>query len=402
MTSRLQDIATLFDGGRLTLARNLAGLRKNALAAAIGKSPTAVAAYENGAKRPAATTVAELSLALQVDPGFFLPRPGKANPAGTPPHFRSLRSTTQLARDQAHAYGQLVVDVAAGIERHVEFPERDLPAYPIAGEEPDHGAPEEAASCLRKDWNLPEGPVGHLVRLAENHGCLVVFTPRGTAKVDAYSFDTLQRPVVLLNPLKDDYFRQRFDVAHELGHLVMHLDAEPGGRVVENQANRFASELLMPADQIIDQLPPRADWKILQRLKQYWNVSLQALLFRARTLGVMGEVTYRNAVVSLSQKGWRRSEPGPMPILEQPSLLPGAAELLRRDAGVEAGDLSEECGSPIALFTTITSRFPQPEDNTNQVAADADQGRSEAKVISLLEHSGRPAVGSHPRSGQEG
>lgn len=401
MTNRLQDIATLFDGGRLTLARNLAGLRKNALAAAIGKSPTAVAAYENGAKRPAATTVAELSLALQVDPGFFLARPGGTNTAGTPPHFRSLRSTTQLARDQAHAYGQLVVDVAAVIERHVEFPDRDLPAYPIAGEEPDHGAPEEAASCLRKDWNLPEGPVGHLIRLAETHGCLVVFTPPGTAKVDAYSFDTGQRPVVLLNPLKDDYFRQRFDVAHELGHLVMHLDAEPGGRVVENQANRFASELLMPADQIIDQLPARADWQLLQRLKQYWNVSLQALLFRARALGVMGEVTYRNAMISLSQKGWRRSEPGPKPVLEQPSLLPGAVELLHRDAGVRAVDLAEECGAPISLFTTITSRIPHSWGNTNQTDDDADQGRPEAKVISLLEHADRHATNSHPGPGQE-
>lgn len=401
MTNRLQDIATLFDGGRLTLARHLAGLRKNALAAAIGKSPTAVATYENGAKRPAAATVAELALALQVDPGFFLSRPGGATTAGAQPHFRSLRSTTQLARDQAHAYGQLVIDVVSTIERHVEFPERDIPAYPVTGEEPDHDAPEEAAQRLRKDWGLPEGPVGHLVRLVENHGGLVVFTPPGAASVDAYSFDTRQRPLILLNPLKDDYFRQRFDVAHELGHLVMHLDAEPGGRVVESQANRFASELLMPAEQIIDQLPTRADWQLLQKLKQYWNVSLQALLFRARALGVMGEVTYRNAMVSLSQKGWRRSEPGPMPILEQPSLLPGAVELLGREAGVQIGDLAEECGAPLGLLTTITSRTPQPEHSTPQASPESDPGRSEGKVISLLERSERNNAATHSSESHE-
>ena len=100
--------------GMIAEARHLAGLRKNALAAAIGKSPTAVATYENGAKRPAAATVAELALALQVDPGFFLSRPGGATTAGAQPHFRSLRSTTQLARDQARLARERLAPLPAG------------------------------------------------------------------------------------------------------------------------------------------------------------------------------------------------------------------------------------------------------------------------------------------------
>ncbi|GAA3435910.1 hypothetical protein GCM10018954_055170 [Kutzneria kofuensis] len=64
-----------------------------------------------------------------------------------------------------------------------------------------------------------------------------MFSPRDNATVDAYSFDTPQRPMVLLNVMKDDYYRQRFDVAPELGRLVMHVDAEPGRRAVEDQAN---------------------------------------------------------------------------------------------------------------------------------------------------------------------
>ncbi|WP_046469818.1 XRE family transcriptional regulator [Allosalinactinospora lopnorensis] len=388
MTNRLRDVAAVFDGGRLTLARNLAGMRKNALATQVGKSPTAVAGYENGAMRPAATTVAELALALQVDPEFFLPRPGAMNATSSPAHFRSLRSTTQLARDQAYAYGQLVVDVAAAVERHVEFPGRNFPLIPVVGEEPDRNAPEEAAGQLRKEWGLAEGPVGHLVRLVENHGGLVVFTPPGVSAVDAYSFDSALRPVILLNPLKDDYFRQRFDVAHELGHLVMHIDAEPGGRVVENQAHRFAAELLMPAEQVIDQLPARADWQALQRLKQHWNVSLQALLFRARTLGVMREVTYRNAMASLAQKGWRRREPGPMPVLEQPSLLPGAVELLAKEAGVEGATLADECGAPLGLFSTITSRAPRGSGKAHEGQKEQtgeDESHHGDKVVSLLD-----------------
>lgn len=389
MTYRLNDVAAVFDGGRLTLARHLAGMRKNALANHIGKSPTAIAGYENGSMRPIASTVAELALALQVDPGFFLPRPGGLNASDSPAHFRSLRSTTQLVRDQAYAYGQMVLDVATTIERHVEFPGRSLPVMPVAGDEPDGGAPEEAARLLRKEWGIHEGPVGHLVRLVENHGGLVVFTPTAASAVDAYSFDAPQRPVILLNPLKDDYFRQRFDVAHELGHLVMHLDAEPGGRIVENQAHRFAAEFLMPAEQIIDQLPARADWQLFQRLKQHWNVSLQALLFRARALGVMKDVTYRNAMASLTQKGWRRREPGPMPGLEQPSLLPGAVALLVREAGASEAALADECGAPPGLFSVIISRTPVREEAVSDQKEEPDEGSADSDsgtVVSLLEH----------------
>lgn len=34
----------------------------------------------------------------------------------------------------------------------------------------------------------------------------------------------------------DDKARSRFDAAHELGHLLLHHDAEPGSKVIENQA----------------------------------------------------------------------------------------------------------------------------------------------------------------------
>lgn len=128
---------------------------------------------------------------------------------------------------------------------------------------------------------------------------------------------------------------------------------------MEAQANRFAAELLMPAAQIGDHLPARADWGVLERLKQYWNVSLQALLYRARSLEVMREVTYRNAMASMTQRGWRRREPGAMPMVEQPSLLAAAVELLEREAGVGQHQLAAECGVPLALFTTIAARTPE-------------------------------------------
>jgi Zn-dependent peptidase ImmA (M78 family)/transcriptional regulator with XRE-family HTH domain len=359
---RTADVATLFDGARLTLARQLAGLRKSDVATLIEMTPTAVAGWESGAKRPAAATVAKLALALAVDPGFFAMRPDNVAAVSTTPHFRSLRTTTQRARDQAFAYGQLAVDIAASLERHVEYPALDIPSFPVDIEPANliSNEPERAARHVREQWGLGQGPAPHLVRMLENHGALVVFSPLQAASVDAYSFDSRLRPVVVLNPVKHDYYRQRFDVAHELGHLVMHTDAEPGGRTVEDQANRFAAEFLMPAKPVRDQLPTvmnAAAWQTLARLKEHWGASIQAFLYRARRLGTIPEVSYRNAMNTLTARGWRRNEPGLVTAVEQPSLLARALEVLAAE-GIDESRLRDQCRVPHALFRAVTSRTP--------------------------------------------
>jgi Zn-dependent peptidase ImmA (M78 family)/transcriptional regulator with XRE-family HTH domain len=395
---RAADVAAFFDGARLTLGRRLAGLRKSDLAQYLEMSPTAVAAWESGAKRPTAVTVARLALSLGVDPGFFAMRPDDVAALSATPHFRSLRSTTQLARDQAFAYGQLAVDIATSLEKHVECPDPDVPSFPVPidadgrdmgapyvgaqdSSGPDAGGPERAARYVRVRWGMSAGPAPHLVRLLENHGVLVVFSPPQAASVDAYSFDSRLRPVVVLNPVKHDYYRQRFDVAHELGHLVMHSDAEPGGRTVEEHANRFAAELLMPAAEIRDELPATmngAAWQSLARSKERWGTSIQALLYRARRLGTLTEVSYRNAMATLTSRGWRRGEPGLITVLEQPSMLPRAVELLAAE-GITESHLRDQCRVPADLFRTVTSRTPDPAPPEG----DADPARA-LRVTSLF------------------
>lgn len=381
------EVSRFFSGDRLKLARQLAGLRKVDLAALIDKTPTAIASYESGRTRPAPKTVAELSVALGVEPGFFLATPATML-TSTPtivPHFRSLRSTSQLVRDQATAYGWIVQDIVQALERHVEIPLINVVSHPVPEDDELSAAPATAAQKLRQEWSIEKGPIAHLLRLAENNGIIVAFSPLYAASVDAYSFDTPSRPIVLLNPLKGDYYRQRFDLAHEIGHLVMHVDVEPGDRIAELQANRFASELLMPAAEIIDQLPRSLSWPQLLKLKEYWGVSLQALLFRARELGVLREITYRNAMLRMSKEGWRRQEPGRQPALEQPSIMPRSLQILA-EAGYDSARIATEARVPINLFTVATDRLPQVAVNSSEWSAQADSEiQSRTRVASLFD-----------------
>ncbi|MBT2207750.1 MULTISPECIES: ImmA/IrrE family metallo-endopeptidase [Actinomadura] len=327
-----------FDCERLTLARRLRGLRKNQLAQRVGTTPKAIGQYEAGVHRPPDATLARLAIALGVPVEFF--RPGRSPVSMDGAHFRSLRSTSQIERDQALAYGRIATDVVAALEHAVDFPAVDLPEYSVPPDEIAGSGPVEAAKVTRKALLGEPGPVAHVVRLLEAHGVIVLVLPDAAERVDAFSVGIHPRPMVFFNPAKGDYWRNRFDGAHELGHLVMHADAEPGERIVEDQANRFAAEFLMPEEGISEQLPGTADWDRLAELKRVWGVSMAALLYRSRTLGIMKENAYRNAMSTMSARGWRRQEPGGVRALERPTMLTRAVELVGA-AGTDRDRLAE-------------------------------------------------------------
>jgi Zn-dependent peptidase ImmA (M78 family)/transcriptional regulator with XRE-family HTH domain len=346
--TELAATARAFDPHGLTLARKFRGLRKNELACAIGVTPAALSQYELGQSRPSPAVLGKLALALGMPAGFFAyGHPAPATPSAA--HFRSLRATTHLEREQALAFGQLAWRLMAGIEKYAELPPGRLPQVTLPSDPgADHIA--AAASQARASMGIRSGPVPHVVRLLEAHGTVVMLLPAMSRRVDAFSHWYGSRPVVFLNPAKDDRARSRFDAAHELGHLVLHLDAEPGNRVVENQAQDFAAEFLMPGDEISAELPRRLDWQRLHRVKRRWGVSLKALLYRSRKLGVIGESTYRTGMITLSQ--WGDPEPGDLGPREGPVLIRKAVEVLA-DVGVGLDTLADYTGLPTEIIDEI-------------------------------------------------
>lgn len=352
-----------FDKSRLILARQLAGVRKSELALKIGVSPSTITTWESGSRSPEKDeSIHALAQALSVPASFF--QVGsideKVGSVGTP-HFRSLRGTTQVQRDQANAYAHLVLDVVKTLTKYINLPDRILPEIPTEPDIKNSIVPEFAAQQVRSEWGLKPGPIPHMVREIEKHGVVVVFSPSQSKNIDAYSVDSGKNPVVILHPLKEDYYRQRFDVAHELGHLVMHTDAEPGNKTIEAQAHAFAAELLMPKAHIFHELPTRMDqvgWMKLKELKENWGVSMQALLHRAKSLGRLSEASYRNAMVKIAKHGWRVKEPGVVNNIEQPSLLPQGIEILEDEGGLPREIIQEISQVPREYFDTIISRVP--------------------------------------------
>lgn len=340
MTSaEFRNASALFDPTRLRIARQAAMLRKKDLAELVGVSAAAVSQYENGSSTPSPKVVAGLSLALGMSPGFFASdRPLGEAPAVTA-HFRSLRSTSKQERDRAFAHALLTWELSTVINEYVRLPAPSLPTDLAVRPDDSVAAIEVAARNTREALGLGTGPIPHVVRLLESRGVVCTRLPARTRRVFAFSCDFPGRPVVVLSTERAHRAAGRFDAAHELGHLVLHPDEEPGTHAVERHANSFASEFLAPSAEIVDLLPRRVDWKALLQLKETWGISMQALLYRSKSLGVMSDHVYRRAVTELSSRGWRTQEPGDDGGAETPVMLRRAIDLMA-DHGRSIEDLS--------------------------------------------------------------
>jgi Zn-dependent peptidase ImmA (M78 family)/DNA-binding XRE family transcriptional regulator len=341
----------------------MARLSRTELAGKIGISPAAVTQLERDLIRPTTAVAAELCLALGVPASFLRsavsPQPIPVSAA----HFRSLRSTPAMSRDQALAFAELSLEVVAAIEDYVDLPAVRMPVVDLSCLDTAQGT-ARAADQAREALGVAEGPVPHVVRLLEAHGVVVLRLPGDLVdhRVDAFSTTAGRRPVVLLSPMKDDKARSRFDAAHELGHLLMHHDAEPGSQVIENQAHAFAAAFLTPADQVADDLPRRLDWLALHRAKRRWGVSLKALIYRAHSLKLLNDAAYRRGNVQLA--AWGYPEPCPLGPPESPSLL-GTAIAMLADTGVTLDDIAAHGSVPASyardIVTAATDLRPRVE-----------------------------------------
>ncbi len=335
---------------RLTLARELRGFTKAALAALIDKTPSAVSQFELDRTRPDAQTVAALSLALTVPVGFFASRNGPAIRSDGA-HFRSLRAATERERRIVLSWGSLLCEAVAVIEEFVDWPAISIPSALKAGLTSDEI--EDLAVAVRKQWGLGLGPLSNLTQLLESRGIIVAWLPNETKKVDAFSAWHSTRPAIFLVRGGNTGTRGRWDGAHELGHLVMHADVSAGNSQVEHEAHRFAGAFLVPKEPFLAEAPRRLDWAHLFEMKQRWGISLQALLRRGRDLGVLSDASYRRGFQYIGMRGWRTREPSE-PNPERPQLIADSfaarpdvltLEFVASRLQLYEKDIGELCGS---------------------------------------------------------
>jgi Zn-dependent peptidase ImmA (M78 family) len=111
-------------------------------------------------------------------------------------------------------------------------------------------------------------------------------------------------------------------------------------------------------------LPRRSnELELLEEASRTWGVSMQALLFRARTRGTLSEDAYRRAMRRMSAAGWRTREPVDIGPAEAPELLRRAVEMLP-SAGSSLEKIAAEFGVPAARLARMLS-VPEERDDAD-------------------------------------
>src|SRR5205807_2630424 len=124
-------------------------------------------------------------------------------------------------------------------------------------------------------WGLGQLAISHMVKLLETKGVRVFSLVENAKEVDAFSTWKGGTPYIFLNTYKSSS-HNRYDAAHELGHLVLHKHGAVGGQVAEKEANLFAAAFLMPRSSVIAAAPRFATMPHLIQLKRKWLVSVSA------------------------------------------------------------------------------------------------------------------------------
>lgn len=216
----------------------------------------------------------------------------------------------------------------------------DLPEYKLNSYDPSDYSPKEIADRVRYELGIVRGPIPNLTKLLEDNGVIIIKLDFGTEKIDGLTTVTAaNRKIMFINEqMPND--RIRFSLAHELGHLIMHIEKTPRSvETVEDEADMFASEFLMPENEITPFLH-ELDLPVLAQLKRRWRVSMRALIRRAKDVGAISQEEYRRFQILFSKKGYNKSEPVMLPV-EQPTLLSETLELYKSELGYSDHDLMQ-------------------------------------------------------------
>ena len=314
-------------------------MSRDQLAEAAGTSRQLIYRYENGSVAPRAETLLRLGIALDVSPEFFFIESPRPEPyAAFLRNFISKTSNKEL-RAVEHRF-LWIRDAVDYIEELVVLPPLDLPDFsaPSDPREIEAEQIDKAATALRRHWGFGDGVIQDVIKLVESKGCIVVSGLVWSEGIDAFSMPTKDgRPFIVISFHDSKAPRRRLDVAHELGHLVLHrhvdkrfLQMNPDThRLVENQAFRFASAFLMPEVTFRNSVP-HITLDTLLLAKPQWRLSVGAMLHWAQDLKMIEPETAKRLWINLNRRGWRKEEPfDELVPLEKPQLLANALRTVR-------------------------------------------------------------------------
>ncbi|WP_182185508.1 helix-turn-helix domain-containing protein [Pectinatus frisingensis] len=352
---------------RIKEGRLFRNLSQENLADELGVTKQAISQYENGVVTPKSEIIYKLADVLEFPLNYF--SKGYSEKIITPIFFRKRKTSRKKYTIIFKTYINWMVDIYSYIEEYLKLPSLNLIRKTHVYYSDDEI--REAAIELRRAWGLGNGPISNVTLLLENNGFIISKTNLTPEKVDACSlfFTSVtheKRPMIFLTSSTSSV-RSRRDIAHELGHQVLHSwmsveDFEENEEIIEHEADSFANYFLMPADAMERECFAIDSINSLLLMKKRWGASAQSILYYLHNLGLISNDEFENLKNQIYRKGWRKKEPFDDEIAqEKPNLIHDAITMLI-DNGLKTAknildDLSLPANDVVALCGISKSFF---------------------------------------------
>ncbi|MCD8436019.1 XRE family transcriptional regulator [Tenacibaculum dicentrarchi] len=265
-------------------------------------------------------------------------------------HYRKRTTITKGDKTKIeHSYRLIgyIIDEMAG---SLMWPEFSLKTLDIE----DGYTPQYIAQYTRKILGLkPNEPVKEICNLLETNGIIIVELD-SIEKFDGVSFVTDDGyPTIVINRnFSND--RKRFTISHELGHLLMHSVNNPAipkhrdQKQIEKEADKFASEFLMPKEAIKNSLY-NIRLSYLGELKRYWLTSMASIIRRAKDLDCITKETYTYLNIEFSRKGLRKNE-GIDVYIDEPELFKKGYSMHKNELAYSDFQMSSAFSIPVDVI----------------------------------------------------
>lgn len=340
---------------RIKQARVSRGLSMVELSELVSVSKQAISQYEMGKNAPSKAILNSIAMVLRYPISFFYkPVPVNEN-ASSAVFFRSRKTARVKALSAAREKIEIFREINDYLEQYVDFPILNLPkiTYEDEGINPiDNEQIEQYALILREYWGLGKGPIDNLISIVQKNGIMVSKMQLRLNKLDAFSVWFDNKPFIFLSSDKDTNVRIRFDIAHELGHLLMHADYYSEEDLknsaihekLENEADRFAGAFLLPKESFSKDVFSTSIDHFIQ-MKAKWVVSIGCMIYRCDTLGILSSNQIKYLKDQMTTRVYWRKEPldREMPV-EKPFAHKQAILLLLENGIITPGQLVEETG----------------------------------------------------------
>lgn len=303
-----------FNGAKLKEAREARGITMTGLSDLLGISRQSVSQYEKGEQSPKMEVLEKISTALNLPKHFFL-APSDEEDTGVI-FYRSLSKTIQIERRSTEQKLKWFREVIYYLQNFFEFLYVNLPSPDIEKDVKNitNEEIERIAQETRKHLNIGNGAISNLSTLVENNGIILNRGKFNSNTIDAFSvWGKNTVPIIVENSEKDCAVRSRFDIAHELGHLILHNKLNEKEfinnlKLIEKQADYFAGAFMLPANSFTkDFYYPSLD--VFASLKEKWKMSIASMIVRSTDLNILNETQTQRMWINYSRKGWRGKEP---------------------------------------------------------------------------------------------